>query len=131
MNLRGHPLSLLFNLLLSCCFLLAWRISDVVAGGRPAVLRAGRAAGTWPCGFRCSRENRQGAADGPEPAADAGGSEPAGRAGLLPRQAQVGGPVPGEPEPGAGGYDEPRTPGGGGRVPHAPAAPAERPTHHT
>src|SRR5258708_40278216 len=123
MNLRGHPLSLLFNLLLSCCFLLAWRISDVVAGGRPAVLRAGRAAGTWPCGLRCSRENRQGAADGPEPAADAGGSEPAGRAGLLPGQAQVGGQVPGEPELGAGGYDGPGPPGGGGPGPPLGAGP--------
>jgi hypothetical protein len=100
---------LLFNLLLSCWFLAAWLpggLADVVAGGGPAVFRAGRAARTWPSGFRCGREDGHGAVDGPKPAADPGGGEPAWPAGLLPGQPGIGGHSAGEPELGEGSFTD-------------------------
>ncbi len=47
-------------------------------------------------GFRRAGQIRECLADVPEPAADPGGGQPAGRAGPLPGQPQVGGQVAGE-----------------------------------
>jgi hypothetical protein len=78
---------------LTCCciggFELLSVFADVVAGGGPAILRPGRPARAWLSGFRSAREDGQGAVDGPEPAAEAGGGEPAWPAGLLPGQPAV------------------------------------------
>jgi len=49
-----------------------------MAGGRPAVRRAWRAAGPWFAGFRRAGQIRQGLADVAEPAADPGVSRPGG-----------------------------------------------------
>ncbi len=63
--------------------------------------------------------------DGPESAADAGGSQAAARGGLLPGQAEVCGHGAGEPELGVAGEDEPGPPVGGGGVAELGAGPAE------
>ena len=81
--------------------------ADVVAGGGALVLRAGRASGAGPGGFRRAGGNGQVLADAAKPAADAGGREAAGRAGLLPGQPDVGGEVAGQVKLGVGGDDEP------------------------
>src|ERR1019366_7581820 len=99
--------------------------ADVMTGGGPVVLRAGGASGAGAGGFRGAGGNGQVLADAAKPPADAGGKQPAGRAGPLPGQADVGGEVAGEPELGVGGDDEPGPPVGGGRVAQFRAGPAE------
>ena len=96
-----------------------------MAGGRAAVGRSGRAAGAGFAGFRRAGQIRECLADVAEPAADPGGGEPAGRAGPLPGQPQVGGQVTGEAELGVAGEEEPGPPVGGGRVPQFRPGPAE------
>ena len=100
-------------------------LADVVAGGRAAVLRAGRAPGAGPGGFRRAGQDGQCPVEVTETAADAGGGEAAGRAGLLPGQADVGGEVAGEEELCVAGQDEPGPPVGGGGVAELRAGPAE------
>jgi hypothetical protein len=63
--------------------------------------------------------------DGPEPPADTGGSEPAGKAGPLPGKPLIGGQAAGEPELGEGGQDEPGPAVGGGRIAEFRAGPAQ------
>jgi hypothetical protein len=96
-----------------------------VAGGGAAVLRAGRAAGSWFAGFRRAGGDGQVLADAAEPAADAGGGEPAGLAGLLPGHPDVFGERPGEVQLGVAGDDQPGPAVGGGRVAELRAGPAE------
>src|SRR5713101_5410975 len=64
-------------------------------------------------------------ADVPESAADPGGGQAAGRAGLLPGQLQVGDEVAGEAELGVAGDDQPGPPVGSGRGAELGAGPAE------
>jgi len=92
-------------------------LADVVAHDRPAVLRAIRAAGSGPGGFRRAGGNGQVLADTAKPTADAGGGKAAGWAGPLPGQPDIGGEVAGEVQLGVGGDDEPGPAVGGGRVP--------------
>ena len=98
---------------------------DVVAGGRVAVLRAGRASGAGFAGFRRAGQAGQCLADVPEPAPDPGWGQAAGRAGPLPGQPDVGGQVAGEPELGVGGDDQPGPPVSGGRIAELRPRPAE------
>src|SRR5262249_46077193 len=58
-------------------------------------------------------------------AADPGGGQPAGRAGPLPGQPDVGGEVAGQVELGVAGDDDPGPPVGGGWVTQLRAGPAE------
>ncbi len=71
-------------------------LAHVVAGGRAVVLRSGRAAGAGFAGFRRAGQSGQCLADVPEPAADPCGGQPAGRAGPLPGQPDIGGQAAGE-----------------------------------
>jgi len=80
-------------------------LAHVVAGGRAAVLGSGRAAGPWFGGFRRAGQTGQRLADVAEPPPDPGGGEPAGRAGPLPGQPDVGGEVAGEMQLGVAGED--------------------------
>ena len=116
----SRRLSLLFNL--SACRFVGLGVgsldgfADVVAGGGPAVLRSGRAAGTGPGGFRCAGGDGEHLAEVPVAAADAGGGEAAGLAGLLPGQPDIGGEIAGEAELGVAGDDQPGPAVGGMRV---------------
>ena len=96
-----------------------------MAGGGSLVLRALRAAGAGPGGFRRAGGNGQVLADAPVAPADAGGGEAAGRARLLPGQPDVVGESAGEVQLDVGGYDEPGPPVGGGGVAELRAGPAE------
>ncbi len=78
-------------------------LAHVVAGGRVAVLRAGRASGAGFAGFRRAGQIGQCLADVAEPSPDPGGGQAAGRAGPLPGQPQVFGESAGQPELGAAG----------------------------
>jgi hypothetical protein len=124
------------DLSLACCltllpagFLLGLVSCDgfahVVAGGRVAVLRSGRASGAGFAGFRRAGQAGQRLVDAPEPGPDSGRGEPAGSAGLLPGQADVGGEVADEPELGVAGDDQPGPPVGGGGVAQLGPGPAE------
>jgi len=96
-----------------------------VALGGSAVSRAWRAAGAELAGFRRAGQIGQCLADVAEPAPDAGGGQPAGRAGPLPGQPQIGGEVAGEPDLEVAGEDQPGPPVGGGRVAQPGPGPAE------
>ena len=100
-------------------------LAHVVADRRVPVLRSGRAAGAGFAGFRRAGQAGQCLADVPEPAADPGGGQPAGRAGPLPGQPEVGSEAAGEVQLGVAGQDEPGPPVGGGRVAQLRAGPAE------
>ena len=96
-----------------------------MTGGRVPVLRAGRAAGPWFARFWRAGQIGQHLADVAEPPPDPGWGKPAGRAGPLPGQPQVGGEGPGEAELGVAGDDQPGPPVGGGRVAQLGPGPAE------
>src|SRR6266851_7274107 len=118
-----------YLILLPAAFLF-WLVSldglaHVVAGGRAAVLRSGRSAGSGSAGFRRAGQTGQCLADVAEPAADPGGGQPAGRAGPLPGQPEVFGESAGQPELGVAGDDDPGPPVGGRRITQLRARPAE------
>src|SRR5437660_1791043 len=87
-----------------------------MAGCGPAVRGAWGASGAGLAGFRRAGQYGQRAVDVTETPADPGGGQPAGRAGPLPGQADVGGEAAGEVQLGVGGDDQPGPPVGGGGV---------------
>src|SRR3954470_17420560 len=89
--------------------------ADVVAGGGPLVLRALRAAGAGPGGFRRAGGNGQVLAAAAVPRAGPGGGEAAGRARWLLGEPDVVREIAGEVQRGVGGDDEPGPAVGGGR----------------
>ena len=115
--------------LLPAAFLLGLGSFDgfahVMAGSRAPVLRSWRASRAGFAGFRRAGRAGQRLADVPEPAADPGRGQPAGRAGPLPGQPDVGGEVAGQAELGVAGEEDPGPPVGGGRVAQFRPGPAE------
>ena len=79
------------------------------------VLGSGRSSRAGFAGFRRAGQIREYLADVAEPAADPGRGQPAGRAGPLAGQADVGGEAAGEMQLGVAGDDDPGPPVGSGR----------------
>lgn len=96
-----------------------------MAGGGPAVLRSGGAAGAGPGEFRRTGGNGQVIADAAKSPADPGRGEAAGRAGPLPGQPGIGGQRPGEVELDAGSQDKPGPAVGRGGIAEPRGGPAQ------